>query len=156
MVLAKAVVLAAVWTVLGTVIATACFTLSESVLDGWHAGFPITHPHALRALTASALLAPVCALIGLGLGVLIRHSAATMVTSAFTLLMLPPMFSSGTHWSADIRNAMTQSAWGRLAQDGDPSPGFLHPTVTGSWVTYAAWPLIATVLALVAVRHRDV
>ncbi len=155
-VLAKAVVLAAVWTVLGTVIATACFTLSESVLDGWHAGFPITHPHALRALTASALLAPVCALIGLGLGVLIRHSAATMVTSAFTLLMLPPMFSSGTHWSADIRNAMTQSAWGRLAQDGDPSPGFLHPTVTGSWVTYAAWPLIATVLALVAVRHRDV
>jgi len=113
-VLAKAAVLAAVWTALGTIIATASFAVSQSILDGWHAGFPIAHPDALRALTASALLAPVCALIGLGLGILIRHSAATMVTSTFTLLMLPPIFSSGTHWSADVRNAMVQSAWGRL------------------------------------------
>jgi hypothetical protein len=157
-VLAKAAVLAGLWTALGTVIATASFTVSQSILDGWHPSFPITHPDALRALTASALLAPVCALIGLGLGVLIRHSAATMVTSAFTLLMLPPIFSSGTHWSADVRNAMVQSAWGRLTQDGEPSPGSgsLHPTVAGSWVTFVAWPLIAIALALVAARRRDV
>jgi hypothetical protein len=53
---------------------------------------------------------------------------------------------------------MVQSAWGRLAQDGEPSPGSgsLHPTVAGSWVTYVAWPLIAIALALVAARRRDV
>ncbi|MDH6115060.1 ABC-2 type transport system permease protein [Kitasatospora sp. MAP12-15] len=156
--LAKAIVLAAVWTVLGTVISTVSFALSQSILDGWHVRFPITHPHALQALAASALLAPVCALVGLGLGVLIRHSAATMVTTAFTLLMLPTIFSSSTHWSADVRHAMVQSAWGRLIQDWDPSPhdSFYVPTVAGSWVTYAAWPLIAVLLALVAVRRRDV
>ncbi|WP_035792098.1 ABC transporter permease [Kitasatospora mediocidica] len=157
-VLAKAGVLAAVWTLLGTVIAAASFALSQTVLDGWHVSFPITHPHALQALAASALLAPACALVGLGLGVLIRHSAATVVTTAFTLLMLPPIFSSGSRWSADIRHAMVQSAWGRLIQDWDPSPGdgFFSPTVTGSWVTYVAWPLVAVVLALVVVRRRDV
>ncbi|MFD7001382.1 hypothetical protein ACFWA5_35315 [Streptomyces mirabilis] len=44
----------------------------------------------LRAPPASALPAPDRALVGLGLGVLIRHSATTRVTSVFTLLMLPP------------------------------------------------------------------
>lgn len=51
---------------------------------------------------------------------------------------------------------MVRSAWGRLIQDWEPAPGdgFFHPTVTGSWVTYAAWPLV--VLALAVVRRRDV
>ncbi|WP_441248507.1 ABC transporter permease [Kitasatospora sp. McL0602] len=158
-VLAKAAVLAAAWTVLGTVIAAASFGLSQTALNGWHPSFPITHPHALQALVATALLGPVCALIGLGLGVLIRHSGATMATTTFTLLMLPPIFSSSTRWSADVRNAMPQTAWNRLVQDWDPSPTdtfHLIATVTGSWVTYAAWPLIAVALAVLTVRRRDV
>ncbi len=158
-VLAKALVLAALWTVLGTLTATVSFALSQSILNGWHPAFPITHPHAVRALAASALVAPVCALIGLGLGTLIRHSAATMVTTAFTLLMLPPIFSSGTRWSADLRHAMVQSSWARLVEGWDPPPGdrFAYAaTVTGSWVAYLLWPLIAVTLAVVAVRRRDV
>jgi ABC-2 type transport system permease protein len=35
--------------------------------------------------------------------------------------------------------------------------GFHHyATFAGSWVVYAVWPLVAIVLALVAVRRRDV
>ncbi|UKY54705.1 ABC transporter permease [Streptomyces inhibens] len=157
-VLAKAVVTAALWTAVGTAISTGSFLVSQAILNGQHAGVPFTHPGVLRALVASALLAPVCALVGLGLGVWIRHSAATMVTSVFTLLMLPTLFSQSERWSADINHTMVVAAWKRLVQNWGPSPEahMFTATVPGSWIVYALWPLIAVTLAVVAVRHRDV
>ncbi|MEV8400281.1 ABC transporter permease [Streptomyces niveus] len=157
-VLAKAVVAAALWTAVGTFISTGCFLISQAILNGQQAGVPLTHPGVLRALVASALLAPVCALIGLGFGALIRHSATTMVTSAFTLLMLPPIFSQSARWSAAVNHAMPVTAWKRLVQNWAPDPHSLaySATVPGSWAVYAIWPLIAVVLATVVVRHRDV
>ncbi|MCX4616816.1 ABC transporter permease [Streptomyces mirabilis] len=157
-VLAKAVVTAALWTAVGTVISTGCFLISQAILNGQQAGVPLTHPGVLRALMASALLAPVCALIGLGFGTLIRHSATTMVTSAFTLVMLPPIFSQSARWSAAISHAMPVTAWKRLVQNWAPDPHSLaySATVPGSWAVYALWPLIAVVLAVAIVRHRDV
>ncbi|MBT2384389.1 ABC transporter permease [Streptomyces sp. ISL-11] len=158
-VLAKTVVVAALWTVVGTLIATGSFVVSQAILEGRDAGVTLSHPGALRALAASALLAPVCALIGLGLGVLIRHSATTMVTTAFTLLMLPECFSLDKPWSADIRHAMVNSAWQRLVQDWEPQPWATlvpHASIPASWLVYAVWPLVAIALAVVVVRRRDV
>jgi hypothetical protein len=157
-VLAKAVVIATLWTVVGTAISTGSFLVSQAILNGQQAGVPVTHPGVFRALVASALLAPVCALIGLGLGVLIRHSAATVLTGAFTLLMLPTLFSQSERWSADINHTMVVSAWRRLVQNWEPSPDthIFIPTVPGSWIVYALWPLIAVALAVAVVRHRDV
>ncbi|WP_031154409.1 ABC transporter permease [Streptomyces xanthophaeus] len=157
-VLAKAAVTATLWTAVGTVVSTGSFLVSQAVLSGRHAAVPLTHPGVLRALVASALLAPVCALIGLGLGVLLRHSAATMVTSVLTLLMLPPMFSESDRWSADINHAMVSAAWKRLVQNWEPDPASLGHTATvpGSWTVYALWPLIAVALAALVVRRRDV
>ncbi|MFD4767379.1 ABC transporter permease [Streptomyces niveus] len=156
-VLAKAVVTAALWTAVGTLISTGRFLISQAILNGQQAGVPLTHPGVLRALVASALPAPVWALIGLGFGALIRHSATTMVTSAFTLLMLP-IFSQSARWSAAVNHAMPVTAWKRLVQNWAPDPHFLaySATVPGSWAVYAIWPLIAVVLATVVVRHRDV
>ncbi|MET9602181.1 MULTISPECIES: ABC transporter permease [unclassified Streptomyces] len=157
-VLAKAAVTAVLWTAVGTAASTGSFLVSQAVLDGHRAGVPITHPGVLRALVASALLAPVCALVGLGLGVLLRHAAGTMVTSLFTLLMLPPMFSESERWSADINHAMVSAAWKRLVQNWEPDPGSLGYTATvpGSWLVYAIWPLVTVALAVLVVRHRDV
>ncbi|MBF9127813.1 ABC transporter permease [Plantactinospora sp. S1510] len=157
-VLAKAAVVTVVWTVVGTVIAAGSFAVSQAILSGRDASVSITDPVAVRALVASALLPPVCALIGLGLGVLIRHSATTMVTGIFALLVLPSFFSITMRWSAEINHAMVLTAWERLiAMWAEPSgDGFYRPTVTESWIVYAAWPLVAVVAALLVVRHRDV
>ncbi|MER6070101.1 ABC transporter permease [Streptomyces sp. NPDC001817] len=157
-ILAKATVTTALWTAVGTVVATGSFLVSQAILNGRHAGVPITHPGVPRALVASALLAPICALVGLGLGVLIRHSAATMATCAFTLLMLPTVFSQSRRWSADANHMMVVAAWQRLVQNWDPDPhsrGF-SATVTGSWTVYGLWPLMAVVVAVLVVRRRDV
>lgn len=157
-VLAKAAVTAALWTAVGTAASTGSFLVSQAILEGRHAGVPITHPGVFRALVASALLAPVCALVGLGLGVLLRHAAGTMVTSVFTLLMLPTMFSESNRWSADIKHALVSAAWNRLVQPWGPQPGSLGYTATvpGSWIVYTLWPLITVALAVLVVRRRDV
>ncbi|MFF1393852.1 ABC transporter permease [Streptomyces sp. NPDC058287] len=156
-VLAKAVVQAVLWTVIGTFVALCSFSVAQAILSGRDAAVSLGDPNALRALAASALLAPVCALVGLGLGVLIRHSATTMVAGTFVLLLLPVFFSSRKPLSADIANAMVRNAWQRLAQIyGTPAEAYNGATVAGSWTVFVLWPLVALALALVVVRRRDV
>ncbi|MFD3450640.1 hypothetical protein ACFWVC_00450 [Streptomyces sp. NPDC058691] len=96
--------------------------------------------------------------MGLGLGVLIRHSAATLVTSAFTLLMLPTLFSQSERWSADVNHTMVAGAWRRLVQNWGPQPEshMFTATVPGSWLVYGLWPSIAVAAAVAVVRHREV
>ncbi|MEU5241199.1 ABC transporter permease [Streptomyces lydicus] len=157
-VLAKAAVVAALWTAVGVAVSTGSFLVSQAIQYGRHAGVPLTHPGVFRALVASALLAPVCALVGLGLGVLLRHAAAAMVVYVFTLLMLPTMFSESTRWSADLKHGMVSAAWRRLVENWEPDPGSLaySATVSGSWIVYALWPLVTVALAVLVVRRRDV
>lgn len=156
--LAKAVVVAAVWTVVGVVLATASFAVSQAILSGRDAAISITEGHAFRAWVATALLAPVCALIGLGIGVLIRHAAATMVVTAVTLLMLPAFFPTSRRWAAEINHLMVGVAWNRLTMPWTPmsGDGYWPATVTESWIVYAVWPLLAIALATLVIRRRDV
>ncbi|MEV4760068.1 hypothetical protein AB0J86_33900 [Micromonospora sp. NPDC049559] len=157
-VLAKAVLVALVWTAVGAVAAAGSFTASQLILGLRDAALPVTDPVAVRSLAASALLAPVCALIGLALGVLIRHGATTAVVAAFTLLMLPFFVSDRRRWSAEIYNAMVGPAWQRLTTDWTPPPGSgSYPgTVPGSWLAYLAWPVLLVTAALIMIRRRDV
>ncbi|WP_053171301.1 hypothetical protein [Streptomyces sp. SBT349] len=155
---AKAVVLAALWTVVGAVTAIGSFVTAQALLSGRGAGVALTEAGAFRAVAASALLAPVCALLGLGLGFLIRHGAATVVATAATLLLLPGFFSRTEYLTALINHAMVYTAWTRLTDTWPPYPRspFHEPSIAGSWVVYAAWPLLAVTLALLVVRRRDV
>ncbi|MEU9124357.1 ABC transporter permease [Streptomyces sp. NPDC048506] len=157
-VLAKAAVTAVLWTAVGTAASAGSFLVSQAILNGRHFGVTLTHPGVFRAMSATALLAPVCALVGLGLGVLLRHAAATVITGVFALLMLPTMFSDSNRWSADIKHALVSAAWNRLVQNWEPDPGSLGYTATvpGSWIVFALWPLVAVALAVVVVRRRDV
>ncbi|MEU4878032.1 hypothetical protein [Streptomyces sp. NPDC021608] len=81
-----------------------------------------------------------------------------MVTSVFTLLMLPPMFSETNRWSAEIKHTLVSAAWTRLVEPWEPDPGSLACTATvpGSWLVYTIWPLITIALAVLVVRRRDV
>ncbi|MEU5943290.1 hypothetical protein ABZ807_29945 [Micromonospora sp. NPDC047548] len=157
-VLAKAVVVAAVWAVVGAVSASGSFAVSQAILAGRDAAISITDPGAFRAMVASALVAPVCALIGLGLGFLIRHTAATTAAGIFTLLVLPAFFSTSRRWSAELNHSMVLTAWQRLSTEWLPPsrPGYYVATITESWIVYAVWPLVAIVVALVVIRRRDV
>ncbi|MFI7336948.1 ABC transporter permease [Streptomyces sp. NPDC050085] len=156
-VLAKAVVTTALWTAVGLVCAFGSFAVSQGILSARDAAVPLLDTGSLRAVAASALLAPVCALIGLGFGVLVRHSASTMVGTAFVLLMLPTFFNSRRPWVERIDHLMVQSAWQRLVTLYGWGPeAYGGATTAGAWAVFATWPLVAVALALVVVRRRDV
>ena len=139
---------------LGAIVTTVSFWSTQAILAARHSGDSITQPGAFRAAAASALLAPVCALVGIGAGAVIRHTAGTIVATVATLELLPQLFTSHEYrWVVDARNAMPHMAWERLITPGHAGPGL--PTIAGSWTAYLLWSLIAAAVALVAVGHRD-
>ncbi|MFI6402726.1 ABC transporter permease [Streptomyces sp. NPDC050548] len=158
---AKAAVVTAVMTVYGAVVASASFTASQATLSGRDVGLSISYPGALRVVVASALLAPVSALVGMAMGALIRHSATTMVLATGLLLLLPIFVTERYHWTACVRNALPFNAWARLVQvDYGRMPLTLaerYPTtVAGAWAVFAVWAAVAAVVTVVAVDRRDV
>lgn len=151
---AKALVLTAVTTVFGAFAAGASFALTQLILEGRDAGVPLSHPGALRVVLASALLAPVSALVGMALGTVLRNTAATMVTSGVLLLVLPVAFGDDGHWQAVVGHATLYQAWIRIVEVGfAPSP--FPWTASGAWTVYAVWALAAAVLAIISVHRRD-
>ncbi|WP_027345069.1 ABC transporter permease [Hamadaea tsunoensis] len=157
--LAKAAVVGAVFTLVGAFIALTSFFVTQAILADRHVGLSITDPGVPRAVLAAVLLAPVCALTGLGIGTVLRHPATTAVFLGVLLLLVPQFTRDDKLWKADIRHTMIVSAWQRLADiwPAVTRPGvFYPPTLLGSWVVYAAWPIAALALALITLRRRDV
>ncbi|MFC8127670.1 ABC transporter permease [Streptomyces sp. NPDC057302] len=151
---AKVTVIAAVTTAFGAAVSAGSFVLTQAILSGRDAGVGITHPGALRAVVASALLAPVCALAGMALGTLVRHGATTMAAAFGVLILLPAVLTDDRHWTAVLSHALPLNAWDRLAQPGGP-PDLFPWTATGAWTVYAAWALAAAAITVTAVQRRD-
>jgi len=107
-------------------------------------------------MAASALLAPLAALVGAALGAVLRHGAAAVVGGVLALLMLPLVVSHDRHWSAVIAHALPFNAWTRLVDIGyELDRGPFRWTLTGEWTVYAGWALAAVVTAVVMVDRRD-
>ncbi|BCL12972.1 ABC transporter permease [Micromonospora sagamiensis] len=154
---AKLVVLTAATTVLGMLGSAIAFAVSQAILSG-RGGISVGEPGALRAIGASALLVPLCTLVGTGLGALVRHTAPAIVTAATVLLLLPTAIDDDRRLTALIRHAMPVPAWQRLLEQGDPPPwaDVAHrATVGGAWATYAGWALLAALVTVVVVRRRE-
>lgn len=150
---AKIIIVEAATLGLGLVVTVASFWSSQAILAGRHSGYAITQPGAFRAAAASALIAPVCALVGIGAGAVIRRTAGTIVATLAVLELLPRLLTSRNRWIVDARNGMPHMAWERLITTGHASPEL--PTIAGSWLVYLLWPLLSAVIALVIVGYRD-
>ncbi|MEU5164022.1 ABC transporter permease [Streptomyces sp. NPDC020875] len=155
---AKGAVVVAVTSVLGAVVAGVSFGVTQAVLRE-HGGLSITDPGAFRAVAASALLIPVCALIGLATGALVRHSAGSVGAVVGLLVLAPGLFNGETYrWVREIGNVMPVNAWQKLIQNPERHYGTpKYPvTETEAWVALGAWALVAAVLVLWVVERRDV
>lgn len=154
---AKVAVVTAVMLVLGTVVSATSFGVTQAILG--KNGMSIGDPGALRAVAGSALLAPVCALVGMALGAVVRHATGTIVAVVGVLLLLPALFQGETYrWVKEIGNAMPLTAWEALVDNPErtyPLPGKYPETITEAWVVFAVWPLVAAVVAVSVVHRRD-
>ncbi|GAA3041954.1 hypothetical protein GCM10020229_61450 [Kitasatospora albolonga] len=153
---AKALVLAAVTSVFGVLLAAVSFWLTQAQFARYDAAVMLDHPGALRLLLASALLAPVSALAGMAVGALLRHGASAVTATTLLLLVAPVFLSTRRYWTALLGNATPYRAWTTLAERPDvlahqPYPG----TPGGAWLTLACWAAGSVVVTVLAVRRRD-
>ncbi|MEU5980200.1 ABC transporter permease [Streptomyces sp. NPDC047315] len=158
LVAAKVVVVSAVMLVFGAVVSGASFGITQGVLRD-HGGLSPGDPGALRAVAAGALLAPVCALVGMAVGAVVRHPAASVGAVVAVLVLLPALFQGERHrWVKEIGNAMPLSAWRRLVVNPERTHGLgKYPlTVAEAWIVYGAWAVVAVAVAVWVVGRRDV
>ncbi|WP_367040377.1 ABC transporter permease [Streptomyces sp. Je 1-332] len=155
--LAKAVVMSAVTAVLGVLVSVASFGVTQAILRE-HGGLSIGDPGALRAVAASALLIPLSALVGMAVAALVRHATGSIVTTLVSLVLAPAFLQGDTYrWVKELGNAMPITAWNTLIEN----PAMEHPpakyaeTVTEAWIVFAAWPVAAVIVMVLAVRRRD-
>jgi hypothetical protein len=154
---AKLVVVTGAMTVAGALGALLSFGVSQAILSRRDAGTTLADPAAQRAVLATTLLVPLCALVGMGIGALVRHIATTIGALVGTLLLLPFLFNVEHRWAATIYYALPTPAYQRLLQ-GDPDPFDQMPfdgSVGGSWLAFAGWAAAAAVVAVVGCARRD-
>ncbi|GHE00972.1 hypothetical protein [Streptomyces alanosinicus] len=157
-VLAKAVVVTGVTSVVGLVTAIASFVTAQAILSGEHLGISVSRPAVLQGFVASAVILPVCAVVGMAVGTLIRTSVAALFTALLAPVLLGAVPSGSDQLTAALSNSAPQNAWSALTSLGTEwdDVGSFPPTALQSWTALAFWPLLTLLAALIAVRHRDV
>jgi hypothetical protein len=156
---AKVAVVTAITLVLGAIVSTTSFFTTNAMLASRHVGLSINDPGCLRAVAAYGLIVPVCALIGMAFGSVLRHATASIV-AAVGLLFIVPMLFGGDRYKLlkEIGDYLPLHAESRLALNPHSysSLGKYPGTITGSWIALAAWALFSVIVTVVVVRRRDV
>lgn len=151
---AKVVVIAGTTSAFGSVVALASFGLTQGILSRRGAAVGFGDPTALRLQAATAVLALVSALVGMGMAAVIKNGALTIVATSTLLLVLPSLFNGRQHMGATIRHMMVLPAWQRLTfvdTAGMPWPW----TTTGAWSVLAIWAAVATALVALLSNRQD-
>ncbi|MBZ4320963.1 ABC transporter permease [Streptomyces huiliensis] len=156
---AKVALVTAITLVLGVIVSVTSFFTTNAMLASRHVGLSLHDPGCLRAVAAYALVIPVCALIGLAFGAVLRHATASIVAVVGMLFILPMLFGGERYrLLKEIGNHLPLAAQARLALNpgGHTSLGAHPATITGSWIALAAWALVSVTVAVLVVRRRDV
>lgn len=162
---AKAVVLGATTFVVGLAGAVGSFVLAIPVLRKHHfvePAFPkpsLMDGPVLRALLLTAAFMAGVAVVGLGIGVLLRHSAAA-ITITVVLVLLPLIVGMILPDSSPKWLMYTTLAGGMATQRAKPPTiGLAEPwALIGPWAgigVVAAWVVLALGLAWWQLRKRD-
>jgi ABC-2 type transport system permease protein len=137
----------------GELLAFASFFLTQAILSGRHHGLSLARPGVPGAVLAAGLVLAACALVGLGLGAIVRHTAGAIAATvavicllALLCLFLPPP------WNARIgRFTLPVAAYQVVALH--PQAGLLSPAL--SLLVLLAWPAGILLAAAVVITRRD-
>jgi hypothetical protein len=154
MIAAKAVVLATVALVTGLVASFGAFFIGQGLMSGHHIGATLGQPHVLRAVIGGALFLTVSGLLGLGLGLILRHAAAAIsavVGLLFVLFILALQLPSSWHVSTWIPLNAGSQIWQTVA-----SPASAH--MLSAWTGFAlfcGYAAAAIIGGLILFARRD-
>jgi ABC-2 type transport system permease protein len=150
---AKAAVTGAAALVAGELLAFGCFFLTQAILSGRHRGLALSRPGVPGAVLAAGLVLAACALLGVGLGAVIRHTAGAIAASVGLIYLLGLLcLVLPAPWSNSLgRFTMPFAAYQLVSLH--PASRLLSPGL--SVVVVLAWPAAALLAAAIMIGRRD-
>lgn len=156
---AKAIVLAATTLAVGVLAALAAAVVTAPLLPDT-AAIDFADGETWRILLGSGLYLAAIALLGFGLGALIRHSAGAITAILGVVLLLPlvvTILGNWLSWVADLAPYLPAAAGERImaTESVEAIPGL---TLLEPWTGYAillAYVAVALTAAAVLLRRRD-
>ncbi|ACU75932.1 conserved hypothetical protein [Catenulispora acidiphila DSM 44928] len=156
---AKITVLSVITTVLAFAVALISFLGGQAMVASRHVGVSITDHNAQIAIAAYTLVVPVCALVGMLFGAVIRNATASIVAVVAFLFLLPAFFGGDKYrWVKEVSHLFPGDAEDTLTfwhKDPNQSLGKWPASDMHAWLVYAGWAVISIVVALVVVKKRD-
>ncbi len=150
---AKAAVFATVTLVLMVPSVLGAFLIGQSILTSKHLQANLSDPGVLRAVIGAALYLTVVGLLGIGLGALLRNTAAGISTLFGLLFVLPIIVRFlPSSWSDPINKYLPSSA-GEAITHVHPNPAMLEPW--NGFGLFCAYALVVLIAAAISLRRRD-
>ena len=150
---AKAATAGAVALAAGEVLAFASFFLTQAILSGQHRGLSLAHPGVPGAVLAGGFYLAVVALLGLGLGVLLRSTAAAIAAAVALTYLIPEILSLlPSPWNGRIDRFLPLTAAQQLVSL-HPRTDMFAPAL--SLLIVAGWAAAALAAACVVIIRRD-
>ncbi|MBD0674639.1 ABC transporter permease [Streptomyces sp. CBMA156] len=156
---AKVVLIGGITALAGLVVSAGSFLAVNAMLSSRHVGLSLADEGCLRAVLGYAAIVPVCALVGMALGALLRHATASIVSLVLLLFVLPMMFGGDRYrWLKEIGTHLPTATVQRLTINpaSTTTMGKYAPSVLDSWITMGVWGVAAVVVTVAVVRRRDV
>jgi ABC-2 type transport system permease protein len=150
---AKAAVTGAAALVTGEVLAFACFFLTQAIFTGKHGGLSLAHPGALRAVLVAGCTLAACALVGVGVGAIVRHTAGAIAAAVTVVYLLgAACLALPQPWNVRLgRFTLPFAAYAEVA--AHPPAGLLSAGL--SLLILIAWPAAALLTAAIVLTRRD-
>lgn len=156
---AKIAVLGTITTTLALIVALVSFLGGQAMLASRHVGLSITDHDAQTAIAAYTLVVPVCALIGMLFGALIRNATASIVAVVAFLFLVPSFFGGDKyHWVVRVRHLFPGDAEQTLTfwhKDPNQTLGKWPAGDLHAWLVFAGWAALCAAVALLVVKRRD-
>jgi ABC-2 type transport system permease protein len=108
---AKVATFSATIAVVGLLSCLPAFLIGQAVFGPRHSGLSITDPGAVRVIIAAAAYLVLIGLIGIGIGTLVRHTAAAVAILFAVLLVIPGLVSLlPAPWNDNVTKYLPSSA----------------------------------------------
>ena len=154
-VLAKTLVIAGTSFVVGVVAALISYAIAQPLLGPHGLSYALTADGVIQSILSTGAYLALVAVLGLGIGALLRNSAGGIVTTLGILIILPiivAILSGLNDFVRDLSDFLPASAGMDMVAIRTQSE---HLTQVQGGLVVLAWAAVALAGALISVKRRD-
>lgn len=139
--------------VVGTLAAFVAFTAGQAILASKGIGVSLGAPNVWRAIVGAGIVLTLEAVLALGIGALVRHTAGAIASYVGILLVVPLLLSAlPDPWGRDITEYFPFTA-GQALRSVVSRPDLLPPW--SGFAVLCGWAVVAVGLAAWSITRRD-